>query len=557
MILVSIVLHMVFIILSYSADLLSKMSIIGDPVIFHRVFMLLQFLPLIVVLSKQTLLRSKGLLFLTFGVCVSTLFIVNDFASGFYGSISDYKSGLMPRMRASAHLMAYQDTGRIVILDFHAEYFLEYIIVHFLSEITGVNYILVYAFPVRLLHIVLWALVFTVACSRILSKNPMRLWFLLIASSFLVANQGYNYEISLAPLALLMFFLLANRERRWHNSVDMILMMLTVLLASFRETLTLAIISIIALAANLIYIASYLLPQNIPYRTRLQPFILIMAVMSFARTFIFSTMYYFESYANMFFSLIRSIQQALIKGLTVEKGVLSTILTIKNPVDRAIDMMSAISMLLLLTALALASLIYIIYRRPANFLLTATLMAYILVYTIPLAQYGVNLMLGYGVDFASSTTLARSLAPLVALAFAYYAYYPLNSHSKAERMNSRQLMYAALLILLSVTIMFAPLVFMARGEIKSGYDELRIKGPAELIINGNGLYKFVVAHRELNSIVMLDPSSRFLELYYLLPLNYETGRLARLGALPMMNIIYSNGVFLAATHNDAILLSQV
>ncbi|MEM4004200.1 MAG: hypothetical protein QXM43_01040 [Desulfurococcaceae archaeon] len=543
---------MVFIILSYSADLLSKLSIIGDPVIFHRVFMLLQFLPLIIVLSKQTLVRSKGLLFLTFGVCVSTLFIVNDFASGFYGSISDYKSGLMPRMRASAHLMAYQDTGRIVILDFHAEYFLEYIIVHFLSEITGTNYILVYALPVRLLHIVLWALVFTITCSSILSKNPMRLWLLLIASSFLVANQGYNYEMSLAPLALLMLFLLVNKERRWYNSMDVILMMLTVLLASFRETLTLAITSIIALAANLIYIA-YLPPQNLPYRIRLQPFILIMAVMSFARTFIFSTTYYFESYANMFFSLIRSIQQALIKGLTVEKEGLSTILTIRNPVDRAIDMMSAISMLLLLTALALASLIYIIYRRPANFLLTATLMAYILVYTIPLAQYGVNLMLGYGVDFASSTTLARSLAPLVALVFAYY---PLNFHSRSEGMNGRQLVYTALLIFLLVTIMFAPLVFMARGEIKSSYDELRIKGPTELIISGNGLYKFVVAHREPNSIVMLDPSSRFLELYYLLPLNYATDGLARLGALPITNMIYSNGVFSAATHDDAILLRQ-
>lgn len=538
-VLASIALHTVFVILSYDAELLSELSTIVNPLIIHRALLLLQFIPLIVVINSHVLLRDKSLLFLAFSIYVNTIFIVNDFASGFYGSISDYKSGLMPRMRASAHLMAYEDTGRIVVLDYHAEYFLEYIVTHFLSEITGMNYVLIYALPVRLLHIALWGLVFILTCSSVLSKNPSRLWLLLIIGSFFVANNGYNYEVSFAALALIIFFLLLNKERKRAHAVGVILMIMAVLFASFRETLILTIMSMVALAINFIYIARSRLQTSTP-KIPSQTFILMITVIGLARTLIFSTTYYFEWYANALFSLIRSIQQALIEGLTIEKEVLITTLMVKNPVDRAIDMTAAISMISLLTVLALLSLFYIICHRPTNLLLTATLVSYILVYAISVMQYSVNLTLGYGFDFGSSTALARSLAPLVALIFAYY---PFNTHIRSKGVKGKLLTYT-ILFLLSIIVMFAPLTFMARGEIKSSYDELRIEGPTELVIGCNGLYRFIVTHKIQSSLISI-PSDRFLQLYYLLPLTYKTGGLVRFEFMPKMetnNIIYNNRI---------------
>jgi len=266
----------------------------------------------------------------------------------------------------------------------------------------------------------------------------------------------------------------------------------------------------------------------------------MITVIGLARTLIFSTAYYFKWYTNALFSLIRSIQQALIEGLTIEKEVLITTLMVKNPVDRAIDTMSAISMISLLTALALLSLFYIVRYHLTNLILRAVLVSYILVYAIPVIQYGVNLTLGYGVDFGSSTTLARSLAPLVALIFAYY---PLNVHIRSKGIRGKLLTYT-MLFLLSVVIMFAPLTFIARGEIKSSYDELKIGGPTGRVIGYNGLYRFIVTHKIQSGLIPIS-SDRFLQLYYLLPLTYKTGGLVRFEFMPKMetnNIIYSNGI---------------
>jgi len=540
----SIVLHIVFVILSYDEEFLSKLSAIGDPIIIHRIFMSLQFLPLIVVLSMQTL-RKRDLVFLTFGICVSTLFIVNDFASGFYGSILTHDSGLMPRMRASAHLMAYRDVGKIIFLDYHGEYFLEYIIVHFISEITDVDYILVYAFPIRLFQIILWALIFTVVCFSVLSEKSSGLWYLLVAASFLIANQGYNYEVSFAPLALLILFLLLNKERSLQNNVSVILMVLAVLFASFRETLTLTILSTIALVIGFIYSAY------------LRPLVLTITILGLGRALIFSSLHYFEAYVNTFLNLIRSIWQALVEGPTIEKGFLTAVSAIKNPVDRAIGMLSAVSMISLLTTLALASLVYITRYSQRTFL-RATLITYILVYTIPLAQYGVNVMLGYGFDFGSSTTLARSLAPLTAMALAYYS----SSHGRSGEDRGNRLKHVItvlLMILLSVVVVFAPLTFMARGEVKSAYDVVNVNGDSsEKSSLGNNLYHFIVTSRAENTFVVLDPSSRFLQLFYQLPLSYVIKSTCQIGeAPPSSNTVYSNGTIVALFSSDSIFLKEV
>jgi len=534
------VLHTFFIFLSYDADLLFGLRFIGQPIVIHRMLMLLQFIPLIIVLSKHAWIRSKPLVFLAFSVCVSTLFVVNDFSSGFYGNICG-DGVILPRMRASAHLMAYEDAGRMIFLDPHGEYFLEYVIVHFLSEITGLNYVLAYAVPVRLLLIVVWALMFTVMYSNTRA--------LLIAATFLIANQGYNYEVSLAPLTLITSFLLLSKERRQSNIIGAMLMALATLFASFRETLVLTILSVVAI----LVLGFMYLSRGRAYKVQPQPFVLI-AVLGLVRVLIFSTTYYFESYVNAFFSLIRSIQQALIGGLTVEKGVLSTVLAIKNPVDLVIDATAAVCTISLLTGLALLAVLYPLHNRQGIPLMVATLMGYVLCYGIPVAQYGVNLMLGYGVDFGSSTTLARSLAPLAVIAFTQY---PTNTRGGVEKGDRLKTAAIVLSILLSIVIIFAPLTFMARGEVKSAYDVARIKGdPSELNQLGNELYQFIITNRVNGTLVVLDPFNRFLQLYYQLPLNYVTNGKCQVGnaASSAMNTIYSNGVFTALFSPGSIFL---
>jgi hypothetical protein len=542
------VLHTFFIVLSYDADLLFGLRFIIQPIVIHRMLMLLQFIPLIIILSKHAWIRSKPLVFLAFSVCVSTLFVVNDFSSGFYGNICD-DGVILPRMRASAHLMAYEDAGRMVFLDPHGEYFLEYVIVHFLSEITGLNYVLAYAVPVRLLLIVVWALMFTVMYSNTLSKNSSSISLLLIAATFLIANQGYNYEMSLAPLTLITSFLLLSKERRQSNIIGAMLMALATLFASFRETLVLTILLVVAI----LVLGFMYLSRGRAYKVQSQPFVLI-AVLGLARVLIFSTTYYFESYVNAFFSLIRSIQQALTGGLTVEKGVLSTVLAIKNPVDLVIDATAAVCMISLLTGLALLAVLYPLYNRQGIPLMVATLMGYVLCYGIPVTQYGVNLMLGYGVDFGSSTTLARSLAPLAVIALTQY---PTNTRGGVEKGDRLKTAAIVLSILLSIVIVFAPLTFMARGEVKSAYDVTRIKGdPSELNQLGNELYQFIITNRVDGTLVVLDPFNRFLQLYYQLPLNYVTNGKCQVGnaASSSMNTIYSNGVFTALFSPGSIFL---
>jgi hypothetical protein len=534
------VLHTFFIVLSYDADLLFGLRFIGQPIVIHRMLMLLQFIPLIIVLSKHAWIRSKPLVFLAFSVCVSTLFVVNDFSSGFYGNICG-DGVILPRMRASAHLMAYEDAGRMVFLDPHGEYFLEYVIVHFLSEITGLNYVLAYAVPVRLLLIVVWALMFTVMYSNTRA--------LLIAATFLIANQGYNYEVSLAPLTLITSFLLLSKERRQSNIIGAMLMALATLFASFRETLVLTILSVVAI----LVLGFMYLSRGRAYKVQPQPFVLI-AVLGLVRVLIFSTTYYFESYVNAFFSLIRSIQQALIGGLTVEKGVLSTVLAIKNPVDLVIDATAAVCTISLLTGLALLAVLYPLHNRQGIPLMVATLMGYVLCYGMPVAQYGVNLMLGYDVDFGSSTTLARSLAPLAVIALTQY---PTNTRGGVEKGDRLKTAAIVLSILLSIVIIFAPLTFMARGEVKSAYDVARIKGdPSELNQLGNELYQFIITNRVDGTLVVLDPFNRFLQLYYQLPLNYVTNGKCQVGnaASLSMNTIYSNGVFTALFSPGSIFL---
>ena len=544
----SVLLHTLFVIFSYSSGL-SMLSAFVNPLLVHRVLMLLQFAPLIVVLSDRKLLMNRGLLFLAFSICVHTLSVVHDFYSGFYGSIIDYESGLMPRMRASATLMAYRDSGRIAVLDPHAEYFLEYVAVHFLSEITGMNHVLVYASSMRMIHIAFFASLFTIACSSISLKTRSHLWLLLLAATLLTANRPYSSEMSFGPLMLFMLFLLMTKEWRLNNNVCIILVALATLFASLRETLILATISTVAILVSLVFL-----------RKLYQPFALTLAVLGLARALLFTSTHYIKSYAIYFFEIIEAIWRALVEGLSLEKFPLSAAFTVLNPVDRAIALVSSISFIALLAALALMSLIYTARCRPTRHVLRAAPLAYVLLYAIPVAQYvAVNLMQGIGFDFEASTVLIKSPAPVVALVLAICSHSSReNTVGSTKSRDMRPLARIALLTALAIVLSFAPLAFshtyMYGSEVRSCYDALRVEDPSGITIGGNRLYDFVVTYRVPGSIVVLDRSSLFLYHFYKLPLEYATGGLVKLGSSPAADVIYSNRMFSASVRGNEILL---
>lgn len=544
-------LHILFVVSSYNADVLSKLSFFSDPVVVHRMLMLLQLAPLVIVLSIKKLSKNRDLLFITFAVAASTVFIVDDFASGFYGALMDYESGIIPRMRASAALMAYRDTGRIVVMDPHQSFFLEFMTVHFLSMVTGLNYILDYFLVVRFIIIALWGLLF------VLSINYFKVsasYSLFVAAAFLSANQGYNYEYSFAPIILVTMFLLLIRRKGRGGIILTVLMTVALVYASFRETLCLMVIGIITLIwlllqgiqRNFSFVRASLVDRS------LYPALTLVVVITLSRILDYSVTYYFEGYTNFFIELLRAVLKAASTNLAVEKVPLETIGLMRDPVDRIIGMFSAVSMISLLTILAIFSVLILLKRRVDEPLRGSVLLAFVLFYAVPVVQYIINLVFGTGFDFASSTTPARSLAPLAALAVVYT--FP-NVYKGRNMRIKRFIRIVSTIFLVFITI-FVPFTFMGRSEVKSLYDVmLRASSATDMVIQGNALYHFVLTYKENYSTLYLDSTSRFLQLYYLLPLKYVTDNHVYPGHSPMHpSVVYSNGEFSATLYKEGVLL---
>lgn len=496
---------------------------------------------------------------MTFAICISTLFAVEDFSLGFYGAAVDYKSGLFPRMRGPAHLMAYRDSGRIVVLDYHAEYFLEFVLVHFLSEVTGLNYIFTYFFTIKALVIMIWSVLF-VWSSTLVRTGERRVWMLLLASSILLAHQSYNLEYSFAPILLLLFYFVTKKEQCRSFTLVVLLTAFAVLFASFRETLLLGLVSLITLCVILWNkIGGNMQPKLSPARTSANVVILVIAS---TRTFLTASPEYFEGYAHRLFAIIDNLWATLTGSWTIKHPPLISFVRIQKPLDRSIALMSVIFAVSLLIFIAIFSSSLILKRRLDPFSLAISAV-FIIALSIPVGAYITQKFTGHGAiyDFATATFLARSLAPLTVLAMMSYS-----QKIKERHFRAKKLLFILVMVSLSLTLIFGPFIFYREG-IKSRYDMVRVFGDtSEYAILGNSEYEFVVSHLPIQSkIVILSPAQGFIQHFLALPLLYETTkstgapiRIHVMATAPVFaSRIFDNNLFTTSAYEDTIFLDEL
>ncbi len=539
----AVLLHTIFIILSFDTSLLSSSRFLVDPVAIERIIMLLQFLPLLLVLTSAKLSRSTGLLFLSFAICISTLFIVDDFNTGFYGAMIDNNSNTMPRMRASAHLMAYEETGRLAILDYHGEYFLEFILVHFLSRVSGLNNVFTYFFIVRLLAIILWSVLF-VWSGNTIAGSRRTMWLFLLASSIMLASQSYNHEISFGPALLLFFYLVAQKQRCRSSTLTTFMIAVAIMLTSFRETQLLGSISLIAAFMILWKKTGDRANPGLPSLQISFGFMIV--TLSLARTFLWTSAVYPGTYIHWFSALINSALAMFREGISLQQPLLTTLEGVQNPIDKAITPLSVFFAVgfLVIIALLLARLVT---KRILDRFSLAISLVFIIALSIPLSAYGVEKIVGAGPirDFGSATALVRSLTPLAVLMIPSYSRGIRKGHFPFKKMFSLLIM-----VCLSLNLVFSPFLFL-RKEAKSTYDMLQISGDmSEYTILGNHLYGFVTSHISTESkIRILSPETGFLQHYDLLPLRYKLGRNLETGSmnLTLESRVYDNSIFTGST----------
>jgi hypothetical protein len=567
-IIILVVLHAFFLILTYDANLLLALGSLNRAIILERTFMLLQFLPLIFVLTCQRLSRKKALLFLSFALCVSTVYAVDDFHTGFYAAILNHDSGIMPRMRTSAHLLAYKDMGHLVILDTHAEYFFEFVLVHFLSEILGLNYIIIYSIIIRLVSIVLWSSLFVWAFNSI-KNNHKPIWSLMLAGSVLIAMQGYNYEVSFAPLLLFMWFLLVTKKHFTTQYVTCsMIITIGILLASFRETV---LLSLLSMTTVLLIPLFRRLDLQIPELENPKPsYVAVCLMLGLARIFQLSSISYAQTYTRWFFSLLDSIA-TIFRGETLFKSQpLSTVWRIGNSIDQIISLGSVICALSFMALLALLCLTHILYKRNSNSFLSSILVVYVVALALPTFDYLALIMTGSStmIEHSTFTVLARSLLPLVTVTMASNFIYRKNQMSQFKNRFkwSKWLKFLAITGL-SVCIMFAPFWSLI-GEVKTSYDMIRtnVDNNAKLI-TGTYAYYFVTDRLSISQKVVFSPlrARSFFSIYYSLLFRYV------LGENRVLNIqiptstesakIYDNGIYIVKFYHfylsDSLMIDQI
>jgi len=422
-------------------------------------------------------------------------------------------------------MMAYKDLGRIVTLDYHAEYFLELVTVHFVSEITGLNYMLVYTFIIRIGSIMVWSVLFLWACNSLSKAHSQRhLWLLLLALSMLIAVQGYNSEAGFAPLLLLTWYLIVLAKPRSYELVMCnLIISIGIIFASFRETLIVA--SICLLAVLISWVARRVNPSSSLAKTSSIIFPLLLLFLG--RVFQFSSHYYLKSYTNRFFALVNSIQTALRGEWTSGGGLLVTVRSIGNPIDQVISLVSVASAISFMGFLVILSLRYILRERNRDAFFFSIPISYVLALSIPIASYSVLIIAGVGGigDYVSATSLARSLAPLVTLTA--ITYFIRNKRNNQLTTSITRLLKFLAVISLSISIVFAPFLFR-RAVVKSTYDMVQIaEDNNELVMMSTGVYYFMVSHVTQNETIVIGrahtPATSFFLLVYLLPLKYQLG----------------------------------
>jgi len=445
-------------------------------------------------------------------------------------------------MRTSAELLAYSETGHLTCLDYHAEYFLEFVLVHFLSEVMGFNYILVYFFATRIFAVLLWAFLFFWSKRIMEEKRSSYAILLLIASSMLLAGQSYNLETSFAPILFVMFFVMMFSGVNRNKAVCMFILVVGIMFASFRETLMLCITSLVAIFSSLFMRnnGSLILRRNNKTLTSL---LAASYLISAARIFQFSSISYFATYKDWFVSLINSIGDIL-KEFSIRSKFLETITTISNPIDRSIALISVVSTLFLMTSLAFLGLVVMISQLKRRVLWSALfgiIFTYLLAFSFEIAAYGVLKILGTGPlrDFSSATVLVRTMIPVVV-----FAIFPFIGTEKGRKRFSRLFNFIVVTGLIMILV-FSPFLF-ARKEVKSSYDMLKMPlDQNEITLYSNNLFNFLVSHAPKKVWILVDPSASFFRGYYFLLVQYKIGIKMPQGSLEsiLQSVVFDNGLY--------------
>lgn len=527
------IMHLIFVILSYNANTIyiSSSSII-DMRLLHRLLLVSQFtfLPVILLLNQR---RCGFLLPLAYAIGINAVLIVDDFYSGFYGAYVDQSSNIVPRMRASAYLMAYRSTGRIVTLDYHGEYFLEFLIVFVLSELLNINYISVYWFIMRTLYIAFGTVLYTILVGKLKAYLPpyLHLWVLLVTSSIYIAiNRGYNYEMYFSiPLFILLFLLSLNDmySRIRPTLICVLLLILGIAMACFRHVLVLALIGLAGMFMYL-YLKSRL---EIKLITGL-PYCLLLVLIPLVRMLIltFSTRY-LEGYINAFIDLLSLLKDIIFTNVQFEKNPI-VIVTMPQGyiVDRILALLASCSFMvtaMVILILAFVCLVIALKRLIPimNLLLYGILLVYILLWMLIIIPRHVlertGLLPSY--DRFATISLVMPLFPLITLVSAGIFTYSSKLFKKLLNVftnNTRKITAITMLFCLSLSSIFIPLYLLAPSNVKFSYDMYKVEEDLNrIVIRTNKLYLFITSYTPFKQNVILTlPLS--ISIYYQLPLKY-------------------------------------
>lgn len=467
--------------------------------------MLSQFLPLLLAIVFDP---SKSKLMIFFAIATNTLYTIDDFQSGFYEATLDIQSGIIPRMRVSAVLLGLQNDYKLPGLDRHELFFHEFILVHLLSQVGDMNYIIAYILVIRQLSILLWSIVFTLAYTHL--KNKGNLIVILLAASSFMANYGYNYETSFSSLTLLMLYIFTIKVgTKREDAITAYLLLLVITSSSQPDTIVIGFLSSIVIILNFI--------MGI-HSGVFKGFTIISLFITFIRGYISA---YFKQGLRLFDifpEMVRTIlSDVMSKGsVTLVKPPLETLGQISSPIDRWIGRMSAISILGLWSILAILALLPLLRKGFSRPVYLAVSISYLFSFLIMIISYASLKVLGKGPvgDFGSCSIFARSIGPLLVLTSSHLS---IKGVGKTRNKSILKNLYMFAIIFLSFTMIFAPFTWI-RGDIKSVYDVIRI--PHANIIESNSAYRFVTSYLPSGATIDI-PYYYFIRRQYGLLLDYN------------------------------------
>jgi len=333
--------------------------------IIHRIIVLLLFTLIIFIIpyALRNLKESNTkILALAVAIGLTYIYVTKDFMFGFYGAYLDNSKGIIPFMYASETFTAYRDTGKLIELDPHTNFFSHFLLVHTLALILDMNYIVVYYTTYKLFFVTLWTILALLLMNHI-SKTYLTYptkWLIksfIISTIFISSINGYNVGGSEATWILALFLislLIKDKIVSIHDIIVFVFLTLAISFNSFRETLILLGISIMYL------LTKFLLCRRRETRLLNHYLMLIILMILLAR----STIFINEHYTIHYLSIVEDVFNAIIDALTKtpsikEEKYLVSIKHFESPLDSLLTRISIYAYAIYLLLNLLLSVIFV------------------------------------------------------------------------------------------------------------------------------------------------------------------------------------------------------